>query len=107
MKQCKALESSVQKLANAKVRALGVSMDSISKQKAFSDKYNLTFPLLCDIDGSMCDKFEVPHPNNRPARISFLFHDQQLIWTDYTVTPARHIDHALEAVAEHRSGTLN
>jgi peroxiredoxin len=82
-------------------------MDSISKQRAFADKYNLTFPLLCDIDGSMCDKFEVPRPNNRPARISFLFHDQQLIWVDYTVTPQKHIDHALEAVAQHRAGETN
>lgn len=97
----------MQKLANAKVRALGVSMDSISKQKAFSDKYHLTFPLLCDIDGSMCDQFEVPHPNSRPARFSYLFHNQQLIWIDYTVTPALHIDHALEAVAQHRSGDLH
>ena len=97
----------MQKLAAAKVRALGVSMDSVSKQKAFADKYNLTFPLLCDVDGSMCDRFEVPHPNSRPARISFLFYNQQLIWIDFTVTPAKHIDHALEAVAKHRSGDLN
>lgn len=82
-------------------------MDSISKQRAFANKYNLTFPLLCDIDGSMCDEFEVPRPNNRPSRISFLFHDQQLIWVDYTVTPQKHIDHALEAVAQHRTGEIN
>lgn len=79
-------------------------MNSISKQKAFADKYGLTFPLLCDIDGSMCDTFEVPHPDSKPARFSYLFHDQQLIWSDYSVTPGKHIDHALEAVAKHRAG---
>ncbi len=78
-------------------------MDSISKQWLFAKKYNLTFPLLSDTDGSTCDRFEVPHPNNRPARISFLFYNQQLIWVDQTVTPTKHIDHALEAVASHRS----
>ncbi|GHC44125.1 redoxin domain-containing protein [Roseibacillus persicicus] len=101
------LESSAQKLSAARVRALGVSMDSISKQRAFADKYNLTFPLLCDVDGSMCDAFEVPHPNNRPARFSYLFHNQKLIWVDHSVTPTKHIDHALEAVAKHRAGKLN
>lgn len=79
-------------------------MDSIHKQRAFAKKYNLTFPLLCDIDASMCERFQVPHPDNRPARISYLFHNQQLIWVDYNVVPAKHIDHALEAIADHRAG---
>lgn len=79
-------------------------MDDLPKQLAFAHKYNLTFPLLCDTDGSTCDLFNVPHPGRRPARISFLFHDQEMIWVDYQVTPALHIDHALEAVALHRAG---
>ena len=93
----------MQQLAQADVRALGVSMDSVPKQLAFAQKYDLAFPLLCDTDGSMCDSFEVPHPNNRPARNSFLFYNQQLIWTDQRVVPGKHIQHALEAVAEHRA----
>ncbi|MBK1834643.1 redoxin domain-containing protein [Roseibacillus ishigakijimensis] len=104
MKQCNALESSAQKLSAARVRALGVSMDPIPAQLAFAKKYGLTFPLLCDVDGSLCDAFEVPHPNNRPARYSYLFHNQKLIWVDHQVNPSKHIEHALQAVARHRAG---
>lgn len=77
-------------------------MDSVPKQLAFAKKYSLTFPLLCDTDGSMCDLFEVPRPNSRPLRTSFLFHNGTLIWIDQQVNPSKHIDHALEAVSKHR-----
>lgn len=36
---------------------LGVSKDSVDKHVKFKEKFNLTFPLLCDADGTMCEAY--------------------------------------------------
>lgn len=41
------------------VQILGVSKDSIASHCSFRDKYQLNFPLLSDIDTSLCKKFKV------------------------------------------------
>lgn len=38
---------------------LGVSRDSLKSHKNFKDKYNLTFPLLSDEDGAVCQAYGV------------------------------------------------
>ncbi len=38
---------------------LGISRDSVTRQKKFADKYDVRFPLLSDEDGSVCEAFGV------------------------------------------------
>ena len=38
---------------------VGVSPDSVARQKKFADKYDLPFPLLADIDHSMAEAYGV------------------------------------------------
>lgn len=38
---------------------LGVSRDSVKKHCGFIEKYNLSFNLLADIEGEVCNKYEV------------------------------------------------
>lgn len=39
------------------VAAVGVSPDEPAKQKKFDDKYNLGFPLLCDTEHEVAEKY--------------------------------------------------
>ena len=38
---------------------LGISADSVAKQKKFQEKYHLPFPLLADVDKKICQAFGV------------------------------------------------
>jgi peroxiredoxin Q/BCP len=38
---------------------LGISKDSVKRHATFAEKYQLPFPLLSDIDGDVCDKYDV------------------------------------------------
>jgi thioredoxin-dependent peroxiredoxin len=38
---------------------IGISKDSVKSHKKFADKYRLTFTLLSDVDGRMCEAYGV------------------------------------------------
>ena len=48
---------------------LGISADSVAKQKKFQEKYNLPFPLLADIDKKICQAFGVIKDKSMYGRI--------------------------------------
>ncbi len=75
-------------------------MDTVADQKAFSDKLRLTFPLLADIDGKICDAFKVVHPDKKPNRETFLFRDGKLIHHFPKVDAANQAEELLEKIAE-------
>lgn len=76
-------------MTRAKVQVIGVSMDSVVEQRAFSEKFRVPFPLLCDPRGAICDAFRVEHPGERPRRETFLFRKGVLVHHDREVDPAR------------------
>lgn len=38
---------------------LGISKDSVNRHAKFAEKYQLPFPLLSDIEGDVCDMYDV------------------------------------------------
>ena len=48
---------------------LGVSADSVAKQKKFQEKYQLPFPLLADVDKKICQAFGVIKNKSMYGRI--------------------------------------
>ena len=48
---------------------LGVSADSVAKQKKFQEKYQLPFPLLADVDKKICQAFGVIKDKSMYGRI--------------------------------------
>ncbi len=55
------------------VEIIGVSYDTVARQKAFTDKYNLNFPLIGDPDGKIVDLYGVRIDHLDMAhRVSFL-----------------------------------
>jgi peroxiredoxin Q/BCP len=64
-------------------------MDTVEEQRAFSEKFSIPFPLLCDTTGAICDAFRIEHPNSKPRRETFLFRDGVLVHHDRAVKPAQ------------------
>lgn len=52
-----AFRDSFEEFASAGARIVGISADGIEKQKAFADRYKLTFPVLSDPDATAYEKF--------------------------------------------------
>lgn len=57
--QAQDFQSLLPRFEAAKTKVIGVSKDSLSSHKKFSDKYSLTFPLLADTEKEMCTAYGV------------------------------------------------
>lgn len=103
MKQVKSLRSAFATLSEHKVQVIGISMDTVAGQRAFSDKFALPFPLLADTSGAICDAFRVVHPKNKPRRETFLFRKGRLVHHDRAVNPKEQANDVLRRIEELRS----
>ncbi len=82
-KQACSLRDEYEALTGKGVTVIGVSADTVEDQKAFKEKFNLTFTLLADKDGKVIDAFGVPkNPKGLSARRAFLFKDGKLVYRD-------------------------
>ena len=90
------------------IAVLGVSADSIESHKNFTDKFNLPFPLLADINKNMCEDYDVlvdkvvhGHTVKGIARITFLIDEVGVIkkiWNP--VDPNGHADEILNEISQ-------
>jgi len=96
----KSLRSAFATLSEHQVQVIGVSMDTVAEQRAFSDKFGLSFPLLADTSGALCDAFRVERPKNLPRRETFLFRKGQLVHHDRAVNPRTQAHDVLRKIAE-------
>lgn len=82
---------------------LGVSRDPVDSHKKFHTQYNLPFPLLADIDGSVIDMYGVKGIGSSAKRTSFIINPAGKIAKIYTnVKP---IEHAREVADDLRAFT--
>jgi len=75
-------------------------MDTVAEQRAFSDKFQLPFPLLADTSGQICDAFKVIHPRNKPKRETFLFKGGKLVHHNRSPNTRRQAQGILQLVKE-------
>ena len=59
----------VTRFEDAQACVLGVSRDSVASHAKFKESYGLTFPLLADTEGSLCEAFGVMK-GNRIVRLT-------------------------------------
>ena len=52
-------QTNLKKFNNLKTQIVGISKDSVAKQKTFAQKFNLKFNLLSDESTDICEKFGV------------------------------------------------
>jgi peroxiredoxin Q/BCP len=58
-KEACAFRDAARKFQKANAAIFGVSKDSVESHQRFTDKFQLTFPLLSDPDGSVCEAYGV------------------------------------------------
>jgi peroxiredoxin Q/BCP len=88
---------------------LGISRDTPQAQKKFQQKYNLSYPLLADVDGEVCRQFDVLREKNMYGkkvigieRTTFLIGpDRRLLKIFPKVKPEGHAEEVLKALRDH------
>ncbi len=103
-KQSCQVSQSLEQLAKAGIKALGISPDTPEKQAKFDEKYSLGFPLLCDTDnevakayGAYGEKVSFGQKKMGIIRSSFLIDENGIVldaW--YKVSPESTVPNVLE-----------
>ena len=97
-----------QKLQDAGAIVLGISRDTPKAQRKFREKYELPYPLLADVDETVCNQFGVLKEKNMYgkkvigiARTTFVIGpDQTLLKVFSNVKPEGHAEEVLAAIEE-------
>lgn len=76
---------------------LGISFDTPEENKAFRDKFDFPYDLLCDVDRAVGRAYGAEQSDSDyPARISYLIDPEGRIERVYAkVVPAEHPDQVL------------
>ncbi|BCL35652.1 peroxiredoxin [Nostoc sp. MS1] len=83
---------------NKDVVVLGVSADDESSHQAFTQKYNLNFPLLADTDHSLIKAYDVDG-GGYAKRVTYVINPEgKIIHVDSTVNTATHAGDVLSAL---------
>jgi thioredoxin-dependent peroxiredoxin len=83
---------------NKDVVVLGVSVDDAASHQAFTQKYNLNFPLLVDTDQSLVKAFDVDG-GGYAKRVTFVIDGNgQITHVDSAVSTATHANDILAAL---------
>jgi len=82
--QACSLRDAYEKLTEAGVKVIGVSIDKVESQKKFATKHKLPFTLLADPDGKVIEAFGVKKIPliGLSTRQAFLIKDGNVIWRD-------------------------
>lgn len=91
------------KIQNTGAIVLGISRDTPQAQKKFREKYDLPYPLLADVDETVCKQFDVLKEKNMYGkkvmgieRTTFLIGpDQRLLKVFPKVKPEGHAEEVL------------
>ena len=89
-------------LQKSGISILGVSMDDVSAQRAFKEKYGLPFILIADTEGDLVDAFGVPHRGRFAQRQAFLIANGLVVWRDLQANPTSQAEDALAALKRFR-----
>ena len=90
------------RLEAAGLKVLGISFDSVEKNRAFAEKFDFPFRLLCDVDRSVGMAYGAADAPDAgyAARISYLIGEDGRILHAYPeVDPKTHPDQVLGDVA--------
>jgi peroxiredoxin Q/BCP len=96
------------KLKKAGVVVLGISRDTVAKQKKFATKYDIQYPLLADAEMELIKRFDLlkekkmyGKPVTGVARTTYLIGpDQKLIHVFENVKPEGHAEEVLALLSK-------
>lgn len=75
----------------AGVRVIGVSTDDVDAHREFADAHDITYDLLADPTGEICEAFDVEiDRRDRATRTTFVIQNGEIIRTYESVRPDGH-----------------
>jgi peroxiredoxin Q/BCP len=97
------LRDAYQDLQNRGVAVIGVSLDTVSDQKAFKEKYHFPFTLVSDPDKTVVNAFgvtvrKVPDIGEIATREAFLIKDGKIVWADYKASTKTQAEDVLKVI---------
>jgi peroxiredoxin Q/BCP len=100
-----------EKLQSAGAIVLGISRDTPKDQHKFRVKFNLPYPLLCDVDEKVCKQFDVLKEKSMYGktfigieRTTFVIGpDQKLLKIFPKVKPEGHAEEVLELIKSYKA----
>lgn len=97
--QACSLRDSYQKLTDAGLTVVGVSVDDQTSQKAFKEKYQLPFTLVADTNQTVLKAFGVSPLAGMANREAFLIKDGQVVWHDDSASTSKQADDVIAQMA--------
>ena len=97
--QACSLRDAYQKLTDAGLTVVGVSVDNQAAQKAFKEKYHLPFTLIADPDQTVLKAFGVPPMGGFANREAFLIKDGLVVWHDASASTSEQANDVLAQMA--------
>jgi len=89
------------RLEEAGLTVVGVSVDSVESHRQFADEHELQFPLLADTDQRIREAYGVPSRLGMASRVTFLIDGSGYVRRVFPdVDPAVHVDEVLAAARE-------
>lgn len=83
------------------IAVFGVSLDDEASHKAFTDKFNLPFPLLADTDGAIATAYDVLGDMNGTKyakRVTYVINDGKIAQVYESVNTETHATDILSAI---------
>lgn len=87
---------SISSLEGLELDVYGVSTDSVSDQKSFHEKNDLSFDLLADDEGLVSEKFGVLQDSGYAQRSTFVIMGGEVVKVFRKVDPDEHIDELID-----------
>lgn len=79
----------------------GVSTDDVDSHREFADAHDITFDLLADTEGELCEAFGVERDHaGRAARTTFVLENNEVVIAEEGVNPDGHARDLLLELAE-------
>jgi peroxiredoxin Q/BCP len=97
--QNKSLRDGFKVLSEKSVKIIGVSTDSITRQKDFHTSLNLPFPLISDEKEIVAKAFGVPVRLGFASRQAFLIKQGKVVWVDHDASTATQAEDVLKAIS--------
>lgn len=98
-KQGCSLRDAYEELTDKGVAVIGVSYDTVAKQRAFKEKYNFPFTLLADTEKQVAKAFGADGMFFA-SRSAYLMHDNKIVYADHKGSTAQQANDVLDFLSK-------
>lgn len=89
-------EEHAQRFRDAGVELYGVSTDGVESHRDFAAANNISFDLLADPEGRLCEAFDVPLVDGRSQRTTYVIAKERVVAVYERVAPDGHATNVFE-----------